>query len=318
MVSASGYPIVSDNNMILQNSNSNSNAVGRVTDNASYISEVAMDSIDNIIKQTVAQLPYFAAGIIVIGVFWLIGKIVRGLFFSISKRTSLDTRLRVLFSRLIGLSVFVLGIFAAMTIIIPNFTFGNLIAGLGFTSFIVGFATKDILTNLLSGVMILWQQPFKIGDNVIVKGNQGDVEEIGVRATRLKMDDGERILIPNGDMYSNALIIRSAGANRRMKLRISVSYKSSVARVKEIIHEVLLRAEGVENDPKPNVYVTDLASDGVNLAIYFWINTEKNSPIGVFDSIATNIKESLNESGVVLYPPTVAVLKDEGLIAEDL
>jgi len=304
--------------MILQNSNTNSNTVTKVTDSAGYISQVAYDSIDNILRQTVAQIPYIIAGLIVIIVFWLIGKVIRGVFFSVSNRTNLDYRLRVLFSRLIGLSVFVLGILSAMTVIIPNFTFGNLIAGLGFTSFIVGFATKDILTNLLSGVMILWQEPFKIGDNVIVKGNQGDVEEIGVRATRLKMDDGERILIPNGDMYSNALIIRGAGSNRRMKLKISVSYKSSIKRVKEVIQKVLFEAEGVENDPKPNVYVTDLASEGVNLSIYFWINTDLNSPIGVFDDIATKIKESLNQSGVVLYPPTVAVLKDDTLIAEDL
>ena len=186
-----------------------------------------------------------------------------------------------------------------------------MIAGLGFSSFIIGFATKDILNNFLSGILVLWQEPFKIGDYLFVKGNQGVVEHIGVRATRLRMDDGERILIPNGEMYSSSLIIREARTTRRMNLKISVSYKSRIRKVKKIIHTVLLEAVGVENDPKPNVYVTDLAAEGVSLSIYFWIDTDENSPIGVFDDIATEIKESLNDSGITLYPPTVAVLKEK-------
>ena len=94
----------------------------------------------------------------------------------------------------------------------------------GFTSFIIGFATKDILNNILSGVLILWKQPFQVGDYIFIKSNEGNVEYIGVRATRLKKDDGEMVLIPNGEMYSNALTIRGAGANRRMKLKISISF----------------------------------------------------------------------------------------------
>ena len=135
--------------------------------------------------------------------------------------------------------------------------------------------------------------------------------DIGVRATRLRMDDGERILIPNGEMYSTSLIIRDAGTERRMNLKISVSYKSKIAKVKEIIYRVLFEADGVENDPKPNVFVMDLNAEGINLSIYFWINTKENSPIGVFDDVATEIKESLNDSGITLYPPTVAVLREK-------
>ena len=261
--------------MFLQNSNTS-----RIIDNASQISQVTYNSINNLLRSIFEQLPYIVAGILVLFLFWILGKIVRSIFWATTKRTKLDNRLRLLFSRLIGIAIFILGIFTAFTVIVPSFRFGDLIAGLGFTSFIVGFATKDILNNLLSGVLILWKQPFHIGDYIFVKDKQGKVQYIGVRATTLTMDDGERILMPNGEMYSNALVIRGAGAQRRMKLNISISYDADIKHAKSKILGTLMNLDGVIDEPKSNVYVTDLASEGVKLSIYFWINTDNASDDG--------------------------------------
>ena len=220
-------------------------------------------------------------------------------------------------SRLIGVGIFVLGFFAALTIIIPNLTFGNLIAGLGFTSFIVGFATKDILNNLLSGVLILWNQPFHIGDYIFIKGNEGTVEFIGVRATKLRKDDGELVLIPNGDMYSNALIVRGAGASRRFILKVFIGFGANVADAKIIIKSVLQGIEGVEDEPQPGIYVRDLTTDGVNLSIYFWVDTNQNSALKVFDEVAEKTKTALSENDVELYPPTTVLIQNSTIQAED-
>ncbi len=293
--------------MLQENTNTSTNTL----ENAVEIPNVAYQSINNLLDSIMAHSPKILAGVFVLLIFWVFGKIVKFIFLKTSKKAKLDPRLRLLVSRLLVILVFILGIFTAMTVVIPKFSFGDLIAGLGFTSFIIGFATKDILNNFLSGILVLWQEPFKIGDYLFVNKNQGAVEHIGVRATRLRMDDGERILIPNGEMYSSTLTIRDAGTKRRMNLKISTSYKADIGETKAIIQKVLLEEKGVENNPNPNVYVADLASEGVNLSIYFWIDTDENSPIKVFDSIATNIKESLNNSGVTLYPPTVAILKEK-------
>lgn len=289
--------------MFLQNSN-------KVIESASQVGNVAYSSVDNLVRSVVEQLPYIASGIVVLFFFWIIGKIVRSAFWAASDRTKLDSRLRILFSRLIGLGVFVLGIFTALTIIVPSFRFGDLIAGLGFTSFIVGFATKDILNNLLSGVLILWKEPFKVGDYIFVKDRQGKVENIGVRTTTLKMDDGERILMPNGDMYSNPLTIRGAGAQRRMKLKISIGYDAEIEQAKMNIIRVMKRATGVVAEPSPSVYVTDLASEGVDLTIYFWINTDKSKPMEVFDRVATGIKSILSKSNIEIYPTSPIVVQE--------
>lgn len=296
-----------------------SNTTTTVVNNAKFIQETTWNSVTNIVSTIAERLPYILAGLIVLGIFILISKIFKKLFWATSNKAKLDYRLRILISRLIGLGIVLVGFFAALTVIIPSFRFGDLIAGLGFTSFVVGFATKDILNNLVSGILILWKQPFQIGDYIFVNKFQGKVDYIGVRATRLRADDGEQVLIPNGDMYSNALIIRGAGSSRRMSLKISIDYDADIAQAKQIIHGVLDSATNVVNDPEPNVYVTDLSSDGVNLAIYFWIDTDKFKPIEVFDEIASAIKTALNKGDVAIYPPnTVIIQRSKTVSNEDL
>lgn len=288
----------------------NANASNKVLESGREITNVAYSSVDNLVKSVVEQLPYIASGIVVLAFFWLVSKIFRSVFWAASNRTKLDNRLRILFSRLIGVMILILGVFTALTVIVPSFRFGDLIAGLGFTSFIVGFATKDILNNLLSGVLILWKEPFKIGDYIFVKDKQGKVEYIGVRATTLKMDDGEKILMPNGEMYSQPLTIRGAGAERRMKLKISVGYDAEIGKAKESILRVMNQTAGVVAEPQPSAYVTDLASEGVNLSIYFWINTNESKPMEVFDRVATGIKRTLSKSNIEIYPTSPIIVQE--------
>jgi small conductance mechanosensitive channel len=290
--------------MFLQSSNTST-----ILENVSEVNSVTRRSIENLLDSIFERLPYIVAGIIVLLIFLLLSRIFKSIFWAGSKRAKLDYRLRILFSRVIGISIIILGIFTAMTIIIPTLRFGDLITGLGFTSFVIGFATKDILNNLLSGVLILLHQPFRIGDYVFIGNNQGKVEFIGVRATHLRKDDGELVLIPNGDLYSNALTIRGAGTERRMRLNISIGHDSNIAGSKEIIERVLSEEKGIVSEPKPSVVVTDLTSDGVNVSIYFWIDTDKFRPQQVFDNIATEVNQRLSENGIELFPPSSIILQ---------
>lgn len=284
------------------------NAPEKILDNVWLIQDVMLRSLNSILASIFERLPYILAGLLVFAFFWLFSKLIKTVFWKASERTKLDSRLRILASRLIVVVIYIFGIFTALTIIIPTFQFGDMIAGLGFTSFIIGFATKDILNNLLSGVLILWQQPFKIGDYIFVGSNQGKVEYIGVRATQLRKDDGELVLIPNGDMYSSALTIRGAGAERRMLLEFSIGYNSDIAQAKSIIYNVLRATVGVVDEPKPAVVVTDLSSDGVDLSIYFWVNTDKHRPLKVFDSVAMEIKKELGDAEIEIFPTSPSVV----------
>jgi small-conductance mechanosensitive channel len=131
------------------------------------------------------------------------------------------------------------------------------------------------------------------------------------------MDDGERILMPNGDMYSNPLTIRGAGAERRMTLKISIGYEAEIEQAKASILRVARETEGVVGEPQPSVYVTDLAAEGVDLSIYFWIKTDENNPMAVFDRVAMRIKSALGKAGVKLFPTSPVVVQNDGHSPEE-
>ncbi len=276
------------------------------------IQRVVWESIHAMITGIFERLPFILAGLIVLLLFWLLSKLVRKIFLTATRRTKLDARLRILISRMLVVVVLGLGILTSFSVIIPSFNFGNVIAGLGFSSFVVGFATKDILNNFLSGILILWQQPFHIGDYLFVGKDQGKVEYIGVRATSLRKDDGELVLIPNGDMYSSALTIRGAGAKRRMTLKFCVGFDEPLEQMKSLVREALSGATGVTQDPPPRVLVTDLISDGVNVTVNFWINTHEDKPLEVFDRASIGIVDKLNDAGIEIFPPGSMIVKQAG------
>src|SRR5215203_3960093 len=114
--------------MFLQNTNTT--ATNKIVENASTTYGVAVESINNLLNSIIARLPYILAGILVLLLFWLLSKIAKQIFWATSKRTKLDNRLRILFSRLIVVLITILGIFTALTVIIPSFGFGDLITGL--------------------------------------------------------------------------------------------------------------------------------------------------------------------------------------------
>ena len=268
-----------------------------------------MDSLKGLAESALSHLPQLVAAILVLVLFWLLGRVVKRIFNIASRRSGLDQRLRILSGRIIGIFAVTVGVFSAFTVVIPSLRFSDIIAGLGFTSFIVGFATRDILNNLLSGVLILWRQPFQIGDYIFVKDKQGKVEYIGVRATTMRMDDGERILVPNGDMYSSALIVRNAGDPRRMKVTLTVGYDADIERAKKSIGEVLDASSDVKREPSPQILVTDLTADGVRMTVYFWIDSETGQPLQAFDRIATGLKNALERAKIELFPAMVPIVE---------
>ena len=269
-----------------------------VTQQYDLVYQAISGSMRRMLEAIAGRLPYIVAGIIVLLIFWLLAKLIKWIFLSTTRKTRMDTQLRILISRLVGVVMYVIGIFTALSVVIETFNFGQIVAGLGFTSFVVGFATKDILSNFLSGILILWQRPFNIGDYLFVGANQGKVEHIGVRATMLRKDDGEGVLIPNGEMYSSALTIRGAGKLRRMTLKFTLGFDADLERAKEIVISTIARVKSVETEPKANVYVTEFTADGAMLTVQFWIDTNQNKPLRVFDSVSIEVLKALNEAGV--------------------
>lgn len=272
---------------------------------------IVWQAIRNLGESFLAQLPYIVIGIIVFCAFLVAGRIVRGVVHTAGERTRLDTTLADLLGRIVSFTIAILGLFVAAVIIFPTFKPGDLVAGLGITSVAIGFAFKDVLQNFFAGILILWRRPFVIGDQIKTKDYEGTVEDINVRSTRLKTYDGERAVLPNGDVYTNAILVRTAYDRRRIRFTVGIGYPDSIEEARETIHRVLRETEGVMSDPGPWVYVTELAPSSVNFTVFFWAASQQANVLKVSDRVATGIKLALDGAGIDMpFPHTVVLFHD--------
>ena len=254
------------------------------------------------------HLPYLMLGAFVFVLFLVGARLIKRILTMAGRRTRLDLTLADLLGRLASAFTIILGLFVAAVVIFPTFNPGDLIAGLGITSVAIGFAFKDVLQNFFAGILILWRRPFVVGDEIKVGSYEGTVEEITTRSTRVHTYDGERAVLPNGDVYTNAVLVRTAYKNRRVRLSVGIGYQDSIERARSVILEVLQKTEGVLDEPAPSVFVAELAPSSVNFNVFFWTNSRQASLLRVMDSAMTGIKLALDEAGIdIPYPHTVVL-----------
>ena len=245
----------------------------------------AYTTIDKIVDSFWQRVPYFCIAIIVLCIFWLLSKLFK--FFirkTLENRSYTRQNLILVLNRVGSTVIIFFGFLIAMVIAIPGFTPGQLMSALGIGSVAIGFAFKDIFQNMLSGILILLGEPFKIGDDIIVNNMEGTVEDIQIRATFLRSPDGRRIVIPNATVYTSPVTVNTAYQRRRCEFVVGIGYDDDVQKAKAIILKILDQDTRVLNQPIFTVNVSTLADFSINLTIRWWIDTTETS-------ISTSISE---------------------------
>ncbi len=151
----------------------------------------------------------------------------------------------------------------------------GLIASAGIVGIAVGFAAKDTLANLFSGVFILADRPYKLGDYVnLDSGERGKVTHIGIRSTRLLTRDDIEVTIPNGVIGNSKIVNESGGAAHKMRIRVNVScaYESDLDRVEEVLMQVAQEQENICDYPAPRIRFRNFAASGVDVQLMGWID----------------------------------------------
>lgn len=224
-----------------------------------------------------------------------------------------------LLARIGYLITVIIGFFVASVVIFPGLSPGDLIAGLGIGSVALGFAFKDVLQNLFAGFLILLYRPFHIGDQIKVNDYEGTVEDINVRATKIKTYDGERVVIPNSDLYLNAVLVRTAFPHRRTKITIGVGYGEDVEKARRVMMNVLKSTEGVLEEPAPAVDVVELADSSVNMKVLFWTRSVQTNVRQTSNLVVTGIKKALDREGIEIpFPHRVLQFSDDRVRVESV
>ena len=184
-----------------------------------------------------------------------------------------------------------------------------IVAGLGVTGFILGFAFQESLGNLASGLMIAINEPFKIGDYVIVAGLEGVVTKVDMMMTELATADNKKVVIPNKSAWGSPIVNFSALGRRRVAIQIGIDYGCDVANAIRIALETLPTVPGVLADPAPAVFIAQLADSAVTLNIRPW--SDGADYWNVYNDAQVAIKSAFEKNGISIPFPQLTVHMDK-------
>lgn len=261
--------------------------------------QVIASAANDMVNDFIVRLPYFMVAIVVLLVFWLLSLIFKSVVSKLLSKSHTHRNLVRVFQRIGGALIFFIGLMIAMVIAIPGFTPAKLVGALGIGSVAIGFAFKDIFQNLLSGILLLLSEPFRIGDQIVSGEFEGTVEDIKVRATTIRTYDGRQVVIPNSQLYTSALTVNTAYKRRRLELTVGIGYEDDIRKAKEVILQALEKAETVSKLAEPSVVATEFGASSIDLKVRWFINdgTQANKVASIHEVII-EIKDQLDAAGV--------------------
>jgi small conductance mechanosensitive channel len=254
------------------------------------------ESAHHMLDSFFARLPSLILGVIVFLLFYLLSILVSRMIRGTTRKYR--PNLGVVFARLTGAATILLGFLVAFSVVAPSFQAGDLIKILGISGVAIGFAFQNILQNFLAGLLLLWAEPFRIGDEIKLDNHEGSVEEIQTRATIIKTYDGRRIVIPNADLFTHSVTINTALDRRRWEYDLNLKGVQDVDEVKALIVRTVRGVQGVLADPGPEALVLDLSdpdSNAVKVRVLWWTKAPRqHEMLTSYDSVLSAIGRILS------------------------
>ncbi|GGC69948.1 hypothetical protein GCM10011504_54730 [Siccirubricoccus deserti] len=254
-------------------------------------------------------LPGLLLSLVVFGLGLLL---VRGVRAAVTRAASLreaSAGSAAVLGRIAGGLVTLIVFLIAAAVAFPSVSAADLFNLLGIGGVAIGFAFRDVLQNLLAGVLILLTRPFRIGDQIRHGEQEGTVEDIWIRATVLRTYDNRRILIPNASLFTDKIEVITAYERRRLQFALTIGNGDDIARARDVVVQALRSTPGVLADPEPEALVTGLGTAGVDMVARFWINPpRRREAVDALDGAIEAVKQAVTDAGLDLPFPTTQVL----------
>ncbi|MDZ7661094.1 mechanosensitive ion channel family protein [Thiohalophilus sp.] len=197
----------------------------------------------------------------------------------------------------IGLKVLLLISVASMVGIATT----SFIAVLGAAGLAVGLALQGSLGNFAGGALILMFRPYKVGDYITAQGVSGTVTDIQIFNTILTTPDNVRIIVPNGAMSNGIITNYSAEATRRLDFVFNIGYGDNVSKAREVIMAIMTSEERIFNDPEPQVLLSNLGDNSVDLTVRTWVNAPDYWPLKF--ELTEKVKTAFDREGISIPFP---------------
>ncbi len=275
--------------------------VNSVEMNFAHLVEILIKKLVTWLEDGVAMLPNVVIAFLVCILFLFIANVSKRIANRGFSRVSDNRTVASLVSGLIYLVVSAIGIFMALGVLNLDKAVASLLAGVGVLGLALGFAFQEIASNFISGIFIAVTQPYNVGDVVEVKGISGLVEEINLRTTSLKSDDGQLIDIPNKDMFTSALKNYTLNEKQRLGVSIQISFLSDLTAAKTHAEAALKNLNSKYPHLKFEVYVPSFTDIGAKLQIYYWVPMPAvYSSLDLATDVLMIVKSELQQNQIII------------------
>lgn len=285
--------------------------------------EIIADRLSAIARDSVALVPQIVVAVIVLASAWLVVRLVTFAYRRAMRRSRLRPSLVEVLRKLIAVTVWIVGLMIAATVLFPNLTPARLLAGLGLGSIAIGLAFKDIFENFLAGILILLREPMRLNDHVECEGVDGEVEKITIRDTYIRRTDGQLVLIPNAILFKNPVFILTDRAQRRTTIICGVAYGEDVDEARRVIEAAVKEVESVDQSKPIQVFAQAFGSSSIDFEVTWWTGSKPVEVRRSRDAVVAAVKAALDQAGIEIPfpyrtltfkdPLSIAVSKDKAL-----
>jgi len=265
--------------------------------------------IEGLATQFVEWLPRLFTAILILLAFFVGSKLTRRPLAAALRHSGLaDALVFLLVDKIYHYSVLVFGLVMALDQLGVNVAAA--LAGVGVVGIAVGFAAQDTLSNIISGIMIFIEQPFKVGDWITATDVYGKGAEITLRTTRIRTNRNTWVVIPNRAIIDSVLENHSKRGGMRVDVPIGIAYKEDIDHTRAVLLEAVSDIPGQSSHLKPDVAVVSLGNSSVDLEVRVWIESPgKLRPTEV--AIVEASKKALDTAGIEIPFPHLQLFVDE-------
>ncbi|WP_306643327.1 mechanosensitive ion channel family protein [Sanyastnella coralliicola] len=266
--------------------------------------ELVTSKLESWATTFIEMLPNFVIACLVVVAFWLVARLVRSTGKKLLSKFTDNASLVRLSGTILYVAVIAIGTFVALSILHLDKAVTSLLAGVGVVGLALGFAFQDIASNFVAGVLIATRKPYSIGDHIETSGNEGIVQEMNLRSTRIRTFRGQDVIIPNKQIFQNALTNYTLYPKRRIDLDVGVSYGDNLEKAQRVAKTAIENLDLLDQSKEVTVFYNSFADSSINFTVRYWVDEHKQSKYlkGLSDGVIA-IKQAFEREDISIPFP---------------
>ncbi|WP_100629141.1 mechanosensitive ion channel family protein [Algoriphagus formosus] len=265
---------------------------------------VVFEKVESWIDGFIAMIPNMIVAVLTFIIFLLLAKYGSKIAIKIFSKTSNNTALKNLLSTVVHWSILGLGVFIILGILGLEKAVTSLLAGVGVVGLALGFAFQDIAANFVSGIILAFRKPYRIGDVIEINDVMGKVLRTNLRVTVMETFQGQEVFIPNKELLQGNIVNYSSLTHRQIIIACGISYAEDLEEVESVVRKAILKLEGLIRKDDLIFDYEEFGGSSINFYVRFWIEYPgEPGYLGMKSKAIKAIKKSFDQNNITIPFP---------------